>query len=262
MLTPQEVTSSEFEKAVFGGYDIASVDKFLEQVTQDYSTLYRENGILKNKMKVLVDKVEEYRSTEDAMRMALLSAEKTAKEITARAEAQRDSVDAEAAARRDELLAEVEQEAARRKEEIAAELAAEEAALQRAKQETAAYLEKLKSAMAAYVEAVTHIYEFAEPTPESEATPVPAEAEQPAEAAEAPAAEADAEPTKEVVLGEPKADPISDSAVLNIAEIINRSFSSAEETEKPAEGEEPTFTKLPKIDYDNLQFGRDFERRK
>ena len=88
MLTPQEVSSSEFEKAVFGGYDTASVDKFLTQVTQDYSALYRENGILKNKMKVLVDKVEEYRSTEDAMRMALLQAERTAKEMLTAAEAE------------------------------------------------------------------------------------------------------------------------------------------------------------------------------
>lgn len=257
MLTPQEVSSSEFEKAVFGGYDIASVDKFLDQLTQDYSALYRENGILKNKMKVLVDKVEEYRSTEDAMRMALLSAEKTAKEITARAEAQRDSADAEAAARRDELLAEVERAAAERKEAIAAELEAEETALQRAKTATAAYVEKLKAAMAAYAESVSKIYDFVEPMPASEP-----EAEAPAEAAETePASEEPAEPTKEVVV-EQKPDPISDSAVLNIAEIINRSFSSAEEAEKPAEVEEPTSSKLPKIDYDNLQFGRDFDRKK
>lgn len=259
MLTPQEVSSSEFEKAVFGGYDIASVDKFLDQLTQDYSALYRENGILKNKMKVLVDKVEEYRSTEDAMRMALLSAEKTAKEITARAEAQRDSADAEAAARRDELLAEVERAAAERKEAIAAELEAEETALQRAKTATAAYVEKLKAAMAAYAESVSKIYDFVEPMPASEP-----EAEAPAEAEEPendPASEQAAEPTKEVVV-EQKPDPISDSAVLNIAEIINRSFSSAEEAEKPAEVEEPTSSKLPKIDYDNLQFGRDFDRKK
>ena len=30
MLTPQDVTSREFDKAVFGGYDIGAVDRFLE----------------------------------------------------------------------------------------------------------------------------------------------------------------------------------------------------------------------------------------
>ncbi len=257
MLTPQEVTGTQFEKAIFGGYDIASVDKFLDQLTQDYTALYRENGILKNKMKVLVDKVEEYRSTEDAMRMALLSAEKTAKEITAKAEAQRDTVDAETAARREELLGEVEAEAALRKEEITAELAAEEEALRRAKTATSLYVEKLKNAMAAYMESVSKIYDFAEPLPVAEPEP---EAESAAEPEAEP--ETSTEPTKEVVVEEKKPDTISDSAVLNIAEIINRSFNSAEEAEQPADAEESPSAKLPKIDYDNLQFGRDFGKKK
>ena len=75
MLTPQDVTNREFDKAVFGGYDIASVDKFLEEIFQDYSALYRDNATLKSKLKVLVDKVEEYRNTEDAMHLALLTAQ-------------------------------------------------------------------------------------------------------------------------------------------------------------------------------------------
>ena len=250
MLTPQEVSGGGFEKAVFGGYDIASVDRFLDQVAQDYAALYRENGILKNKMKVLVDKVEEYRSTEDAMRMALLSAEKTAKEITAKAEAQRDSVDAEAAAHRERLFAEAEEESELHREVLAAELKAEEEALRRAKAATAAYVEKLKAAMAAYAESVSRIYDFVEPVPAAQPEP---------EAPEEPEAEQPAEPAAEEV-SEKKSD-LSDSAVLNIAEIINRSFSSAEEAEKPADAEESS-AKLPKIDYDNLQFGREFERKK
>ncbi len=86
MLTPQEATQKEFNTAAIGGYHKPAVDEFLQQLTQDYAALYKENAILKNKLKVLVDKVEEYRSTEDAMRMALLSAQKTAREITEKAE--------------------------------------------------------------------------------------------------------------------------------------------------------------------------------
>ncbi len=86
MLTPQDVTNREFDKAVFGGYDIAAVDKFLEEIFQDYSALYRDNATLKSKLKVLVDKVEEYRNTEDAMHLALLTAQKTAREMTEEAE--------------------------------------------------------------------------------------------------------------------------------------------------------------------------------
>ena len=68
MLTPQEVSTHAFTKAVMGGYNMAAVDEFLDVLTEDYSALYSENAVLKSKMKVLVDKVEEYRSTEEAMR--------------------------------------------------------------------------------------------------------------------------------------------------------------------------------------------------
>ena len=71
MLTPQEVSNHAFAKAVMGGYNMAMVDEFLDELTDDYTSLYKENAALKAKMKVLVDKVEEYRSTEDAMRAAL-----------------------------------------------------------------------------------------------------------------------------------------------------------------------------------------------
>ena len=249
MLTPQEVTSSEFEKAVFGGYDTASVDKFLNQLSQDYATLYRENGILKNKMKVLVDKVEEYRSTEDAMRMALLQAEKTAKEITAAAERSRETVDEEVSQKRNELMRQAEAEAEARREEIRQELAVEEAALLNAKRATAEYLEKLKAAMAEYAETVSRVYDFVEPLPPQ---PEPAPAEEQPEPVPQPPEEA-------------KEGGVSQDTVENIAEIINRAFSSMEQPEKPAqEGPDPesTVTKGLNIDYTNLQFGENYNPKK
>ena len=87
MLTPQEVSEHAFAKASFGGYNMAMVDEFLDVLTADYTTLYKENATLKAKMKVLVDKVEEYRSTEEAMRKALLTAQRMADELVAQAEA-------------------------------------------------------------------------------------------------------------------------------------------------------------------------------
>ena len=78
MLTPQEAESHVFPKASFGGYNMLQVDAFLDSLIEDYRTLYQENASLKSKMKVLVEKVEEYRATEDAMRMTLHSAQKMA----------------------------------------------------------------------------------------------------------------------------------------------------------------------------------------
>ena len=62
MLTPQEVSTHSFAKASFGGYNMAMVDEFLDELTDDYTALYKENAALKAKLKVLVEKVEEYLS--------------------------------------------------------------------------------------------------------------------------------------------------------------------------------------------------------
>ncbi len=96
MLTPQEVSTHAFTKAPLGGYNMAMVDEFLDELTDDYTALYKENAALKAKLKVLVEKVEEYRSTEDAMRATLLTAQKMADSIVHEAEAKRDEILAQA----------------------------------------------------------------------------------------------------------------------------------------------------------------------
>ncbi len=92
MLTPQEVSSHAFPKAVMGGYNMSAVDEFLDELTDDYSALYKENAALKAKLKVLVEKVEDYRATEDSMRATLLTAQKMADTIVREAETKRDMI--------------------------------------------------------------------------------------------------------------------------------------------------------------------------
>ncbi len=77
MFTPQQIEEVSFKKATFGGYDMQAVDDFLEPLTQDYITLYKENALLKSKMRVLVTKLEEYRENESNMKDAMLNAQKT-----------------------------------------------------------------------------------------------------------------------------------------------------------------------------------------
>ena len=79
-MTVQEIQEIGFEKAVFGGYDMKSVDTFLERVAEEFAAMQKENAALKAKMKVLVDKIEEYRGVEDGMRGALMSAQTIAQD--------------------------------------------------------------------------------------------------------------------------------------------------------------------------------------
>ena len=82
MITPQQIHEISFEKVRRGGYDMDAVDNFLEPLTEDYITLFKENSVLKSKMRVLVEKLEEYRNQESSMQSALLAAQKTCEQMT------------------------------------------------------------------------------------------------------------------------------------------------------------------------------------
>lgn len=81
MITAQDIREKTFEKARIGGYDMAAVDDFLEELADDITASQKENAVLKSKMKVLVDKINEYRQNEEALNMAVLSAQKLAVQI-------------------------------------------------------------------------------------------------------------------------------------------------------------------------------------
>ena len=92
MITSQDIRAKGFEKAVFGGYEMASVDQFLENVARSMDDNAKEIATLKSKMKILANKVEEYRSTEEAMRLALVSAQQLAAQIEADAKAKAQAI--------------------------------------------------------------------------------------------------------------------------------------------------------------------------
>ena len=103
-MTPQDIRERTFEKAVFGGYDMAGVDDFMEEAAQALEAAQRESSALKAKLKVLVDKIEQYRASDDAMRMALLSAQKLSGQIEAEARERADGIVGDAQAKADEIL--------------------------------------------------------------------------------------------------------------------------------------------------------------
>ena len=133
MLTPQEVSGRAFSKAAFGGYNMAMVDEFLDELTDDYTALYKENAALKAKLKVLVDKVEEYRATEDSMRAALLTAQRMANTMVEEAEEKKKT-----------MLAGAEDEARAKIGALQGEIELEQRKLNAAKAATADFLQKTR----------------------------------------------------------------------------------------------------------------------
>ena len=87
MFTPQQLDEISFARARFNGYDIDSVDEVLVPLIEDYTALYKENALLKSKMRVLVEKLEEYRNGEASMRDAMSGAQNTCDQMVRDTEA-------------------------------------------------------------------------------------------------------------------------------------------------------------------------------
>ena len=228
MMTPQEAEARVFTKANFGGYNIQQVDTFLDTLIEDYGALYQENATLKSKMKLLVDKVEEYRSTEDAMRKALHSAQKMADELIQEGEAKKAAA-IEAAvteareqseAVRAQLVLQEEAEQAKL-DALRTDLANEEVRLEAARAATTAYVAKLKEL---YTQELTYIGSLSSLT-------AAVQARKEAEAQPAPQPEAAPEP-----------DPQA-----------TQTFQPVSEPAKEAEGQDLSETRV----FDQIQFDED-----
>lgn len=159
MLTPQEVSSKTFPKAVMGGYGMAAVDDFLDKLTEDYTNLFQENTALKNKAKQLNDEIERYRKVDEQMRATLLAAQEMAEKTVAEAEALRDAAVKEIEEKRKALMGDAEKSAKERMEELKREIADEEYRLAEKKAQVDAAiageelrLEKARTAVAKFME--------------------------------------------------------------------------------------------------------------
>lgn len=190
MIKAQDIRGITFEKAVFGGYDMASVDGFMEDLANDLVLLQKENAVLRAKMKVLVDKVDEYRSNEDALRTALLTAQKMGL-----------SIEREAREKADALLAEAQAEAERITGEAKAQVELEHTRLDESRKASVQFLDSMDLLCRRQLEFLKKVENLdfvksirRETAAAAQPEEVPVEAA-PAEA-EAPAAEEDEQPTR------------------------------------------------------------------
>ena len=251
MLTPQEVSERAFQKASFGGYNMSQVDEFLDILTADYSALYSENAVLKSKMKVLVDKVEEYRSTEEAMRKALMAAQRMAEDLVKEAEQ-----------KKADILKDVEGEAQRRKEELDRQTQAEEYRLEQAKQSTAAFVAQLRTLYAGQAAFLDQLGELAPPAPAQPAPdPVSETVSEIDDNVQRLLAQAMMDATAENLKARQQEEPAGEDRE-DTAEFEPVS-PERERTERKGgledEDEDDDPPRGSRIDFGQLQFGRDYE---
>ena len=166
-MTVQEIQEIGFEKAVFGGYDMKSVDTFLERVAEEFAGMQKENAALKAKMKVLVDKIEEYRGVEDGMRRALMSAQGIAQETIDKAKAEAE-----------QILAAAKNETENKVKTTQGEIALEEQKLKAARKHTSDFIYRVSAVYQAQAKALAELAK-AEKLVREQAPKAPAQQDQP-----------------------------------------------------------------------------------
>lgn len=102
MLAPIDIDKKNFKSGF--GYKKRDVDAFLSEVYEDYSKLYDENIEYKDKIAVLNDGLQYYKSIEKTLQKALVLAQKTADDHHADAIKRAKSIEMEARIKSDKIV--------------------------------------------------------------------------------------------------------------------------------------------------------------
>ena len=220
MFTPQQIEQIAFKKATFGGYDMQQVDEFLEPLTEDYVTLYKENALLKSKMRVLVGKLEEYRKNEAQMKDAVVNAQKTC-----------DKMVREAEVKCAQMLNNASATAAQSAKDTDALVAAEDARVEEARKAASAKINELQDQLRTCIQALERI-----------------------KGANAPAVEA---PKAEAPKAPATADDVADEISQTLEALVGTTVDTAPKAEpKHPTANDSTTSKFANL---NLAFGRNYD---
>ena len=105
MITAKDIRNKRFEKAAFG-YKQEEIDEFLSQLESELNEMDEERADINNKIQILSDKVREYMKDEEALKDALLGAQKQGHRVIAEANEKAEAIIAEAKAKADAMVEE------------------------------------------------------------------------------------------------------------------------------------------------------------
>ena len=173
MMTAQDIRDKRFEKAAWG-YRPEDIDEFLGQLEATFQEIDNERADNNKKIQILADKVREYMKDEEALKDALLGAQKQGHQVVAEANEKAaqilDKAKEEAAVLLDE---------ATRQHEIAmeknrAEIAKEKEALVQARKMVADFKRSLFDMYKSHLEMISAMPEADETEEEEAPAPAPA----------------------------------------------------------------------------------------
>ncbi|MDO5559317.1 MAG: DivIVA domain-containing protein [Oscillospiraceae bacterium] len=163
----KDINSQRFEKAAFG-YKQEDIDEFLNELAADYSQLEKDNEEINTKLQVLADKVREYRKDEDAVKDALLFAQKEGHRVLSEAKEKADSIVNNAKLEGERIISEATIDSQKAIDEIRIQLKNEQASLTRMKKQVSEFKKDLFDLYKSHLELISSIPQLDEEEEEPE----------------------------------------------------------------------------------------------
>lgn len=161
MINSKDINSQRFEKAAFG-YKQEEVDEFLSEISSDYEKLVKENEELNKKLQVLADKVREYREDEEAVKDALLLAQKEGRRIVRESKLKADELISDAEIKAKNVVETAAEDAKIQIAELKAQVEAEKEVLAYTQKEVSDFKESLFDIYKLHLEMISEMPDYNE----------------------------------------------------------------------------------------------------
>lgn len=103
MITAMEINTKRFEQAK-PGYKPEEVDEFLNQLADQISKMTKEKEDTEKKIEVLVESIRRYKADEEALKDAMIGAQKQARAVMEEARGKADAIISEAQQKAEQII--------------------------------------------------------------------------------------------------------------------------------------------------------------
>lgn len=116
-ITPLDIQQKQF-KVKIRGFDMEEVYSFLEIIREELEEILKENSMLKEKVAILENQMEEYRKIEQSIRDTLMTAQKLVDEYQANAKKEAELIIKDAEIKAENILKEAQEKVVKIHEDI------------------------------------------------------------------------------------------------------------------------------------------------
>ncbi len=116
-ITPLDIQQKQF-KVKFRGFDMEEVYSFLEIIREELEEILKENAMLKEKVAILENQIEEYRKIEQSIRDTLMTAQKLVEDYQANAKKEAELIIKEAEIKAENIIKEAQEKVVKIHEDI------------------------------------------------------------------------------------------------------------------------------------------------